>query len=362
MDEMAETSKSELTSQHNHISSKFNHELNHVIREIGEAGEIDKQINQLTFFIIQHASFFAQLIDLQKIRKFDQISQFTLSHKLEQQGYTLENDKFVDGALRNPLISREIARKILISIQSDLHDNLRPKDRSSDIRAAVFQKIKKLNLTEDFFNALTDYHASKDQLSGFDTRKNLEEYANFMEQMGKKAIVVFLDFDNFKQINDHFGHAVGDDVIRLFAEVCRDQWNEFREYDRLGRYGGDEFVMLFFVDKDQSEKEKNRLMVKITSHLEKIARNFLSELNNMKTEGSHNKSMCFKTLFNLKQLFIGVLVRTRAIGQTMGLSIGIVSQTEQKSVEDAVKLADNAMYQAKEEKSPGTFRIITVDV
>jgi len=56
---------------------------------------------------------------------------------------------------------------------------------------------------------------------------------------GKPASVVMLDLDHFKQINDTYGHAAGDNVIRALANLLRQR---LRRIDSLGRYGGEEFV------------------------------------------------------------------------------------------------------------------------
>ncbi len=53
--------------------------------------------------------------------------------------------------------------------------------------------------------------------------------------------LVMLDIDNFKKVNDSYGHLVGDDVIRHLAKLIREQG---RETDISGRYGGEEFVVL----------------------------------------------------------------------------------------------------------------------
>jgi len=52
---------------------------------------------------------------------------------------------------------------------------------------------------------------------------------------------IILDIDHFKQVNDRYGHQVGDDVIRLVADVCREA---LRGGDVVGRYGGEEFCAL----------------------------------------------------------------------------------------------------------------------
>jgi len=52
--------------------------------------------------------------------------------------------------------------------------------------------------------------------------------------------LMMCDIDHFKSVNDRYGHAVGDDVLR---EVARRLHNSVRSYDMVGRYGGEEFLV-----------------------------------------------------------------------------------------------------------------------
>jgi diguanylate cyclase (GGDEF)-like protein len=54
--------------------------------------------------------------------------------------------------------------------------------------------------------------------------------------------VVIVDLDHFKQVNDTYGHLAGDAVLR---EAARRMQNSIRQYDSIGRYGGEEFLILF---------------------------------------------------------------------------------------------------------------------
>ena len=58
---------------------------------------------------------------------------------------------------------------------------------------------------------------------------------------GLPTALIVLDFDNFKRVNDSYGHPVGDAVLRAIIDVCKGQ---LRESDQPGRLGGDEFAVL----------------------------------------------------------------------------------------------------------------------
>lgn len=87
--------------------------------------------------------------------------------------------------------------------------------------------------------------AMTDPLTGLFNRRAFQEIGNelMLRQARTKASISLLvfDLDNFKTINDRFGHLVGDDVLRLFASTAR---NGLRASDVLGRLGGEEFAVL----------------------------------------------------------------------------------------------------------------------
>jgi len=87
--------------------------------------------------------------------------------------------------------------------------------------------------------------ARTDSLTGINTRRHLLELAehefNVAIRYRPPLSVLMFDVDHFKQINDTFGHAVGDQMLQGIVQiVCA----EIRSVDVFGRYGGDEFIVL----------------------------------------------------------------------------------------------------------------------
>lgn len=84
-----------------------------------------------------------------------------------------------------------------------------------------------------------------DQLTGALNRRGLEEMfeaeAARAQRRGSSLAVALLDIDNFKRLNDSFGHKVGDEALIHLARVVR---QHLRPQDVLARYGGEEFVIL----------------------------------------------------------------------------------------------------------------------
>lgn len=91
-------------------------------------------------------------------------------------------------------------------------------------------------------NRLLACLSSMDGLSELLDRAHWEEAVagalDNQHMQGRQASLLMLDIDHFKQINDYYGHLVGDDVIGRVGAVIR---RSMREGDVAGRYGGDEF-------------------------------------------------------------------------------------------------------------------------
>lgn len=98
----------------------------------------------------------------------------------------------------------------------------------------------------------------KDSLTGLYNKAATQEQIRAMLEAFPGPFAFFiLDIDNFKQFNDHYGHAIGDKVLYEFSQRLRTQ---FREGDIVGRIGGDEFVAFMPVlDREAAVKKARQL-------------------------------------------------------------------------------------------------------
>ena len=94
-------------------------------------------------------------------------------------------------------------------------------------------------------NTKLDAMAKQDELTGLFNRRgfivNVEKMISDPLNADKVAILCFADMDNLKMVNDKFGHDAGDFALRTISGILRES---FRESDVIGRFGGDEFVVL----------------------------------------------------------------------------------------------------------------------
>lgn len=157
---------------------------------------------------------------------------------------------------KNKLPSTDMATAILEGRQLDERQYMR-KDKTKFWSSGVLTSSRDKKGTHQGFSKImrdvteqTDLHRTAvhnsmhDFLTGLPNRSYFEE--NLMECMSKSApkeilAVFYMDFDNFKQINDNLGHEVGDQVLIAIAHRLG---HNIRKSDLAARFGGDEFVIL----------------------------------------------------------------------------------------------------------------------
>nr|MBU1328461.1 GGDEF domain-containing protein [Candidatus Omnitrophota bacterium] len=157
------------------------------------------------------------------------------------------------------------------------------------------------------------------KLSRLDMLTGLNNTRSFMEQAAVEKIrslrfkrpftIAYIDIDNFKRLNDTFGHSKGDILLQDLGRVVKEN---IRTYDIAARLGGDEFVILF---PETDKKQAQGIANKIKSGIEKILRKHLDSLT---------------------------------------LSIGVVTVTNPvHSIDGMIKIADGLMYSVKNSSKNG---------
>ncbi len=112
-------------------------------------------------------------------------------------------------------------------------------------KASLIREVLSANLTNAVLYRIALLQSEVDSLTGTCTRRVLEErlQSEFdrASRYGRPFCIAVVDIDEFKTVNDRFGHATGDRVLRDLADLMQ---QEMRSTDTLARYGGDEFVWI----------------------------------------------------------------------------------------------------------------------
>ena len=210
--------------------------------------------------------------------------------------------------LRKEIELRDIAERRLKEARDDIK---RLVSENQDANEEFELKIKKY--TKEFgetINRLEEL-ACKDQMTGLYNRYQILELGEKVFENAvlhdKDFAVMMIDIDNFKLINDTYGHLIGDQVLKTFGKRLR---SSVGKEDLVGRYGGEEFVVMLFCSKPNAEEVGERLR-------SVIADNDFSLENNVKLQ--------------------------------VTISVGIASRRyEDQDLKSLIKRADQMLYKAKE--------------
>jgi len=133
----------------------------------------------------------------------------------------------------------------------------------SDLRMLIYQE--KLR-----------YYSERDTLTSVYNRRKLESIISSeffrSKRTGNIFSVAIMDINKLKYINDNYGHNVGDNVIKKFAEVFK---NRIRTTDYFGRWGGDEFLLICpNTDEKGMEKLIKDIKETVEEKLDQVGKNF----------------------------------------------------------------------------------------
>lgn len=196
------------------------------------------------------------------------------------------------------------------------------KDEAGDV--SHFVSVFHDRTEEEKHERQLEYMANYDGLTGLPNRALLIdrlEHAMLATQRTKNFIaILFIDLDNFKQMNDDFGHHFGDLVLNKFADLAQ---SYIRKSDTLARYGGDEFILLLTEIKHQNQ--------------------YLSLLKRL--DGQLQKPM---------------MIESHTINMAASIGVTLYPQKHHVSAEQLIRQADQAMYESKL-KGHGGYTIFDTD-
>ncbi len=145
------------------------------------------------------------------------------------------------------LTSKNEKSEVIAGLEAGADDYLTKPVHPGELRARIDAGKRLVELQEDLVTAKESlaHEASHDPLTGVLNRRSIEsrlssEVSRVRRYRTKLAVGIF-DIDHFKAVNDTYGHAVGDDVLRGLTALLQ---KNLRDCDLLGRWGGEEFVVL----------------------------------------------------------------------------------------------------------------------
>jgi len=212
------------------------------------------------------------------------------------------------------LTSKEGRQNMLEAMEAGADDYLVKPFDESELKARLMVGKRILSLQEELVAARESmrHAATHDSLTGLLNRGEifelLERELERARRERQKVSVVLADIDHFKNVNDTHGHLFGDEALR---EIARRMHAKLRVYDGVGRYGGEEFLLVLpNCDLVNAIERANELRVTIASQ--------------------------------------PVISQGVEEAITMSMGVAVSECTGRKEVEKLLSRADKALYQAKE--------------
>lgn len=172
----------------------------------------------------------------------------------------------------------------------------------------IISYVKNIEEEKRAYHRLVE-KATLDQMTGLLNKISTKDIVVGLlkKHADESNIILMIDIDNFKHINDSYGHNVGDEVIIGICQIIK---NNFRDTDIIGRMGGDEFLVYL-----REKLNYDDIEVRVTQLLSEVQKFSLNSLNHTITD--------------------------------ITVSIGIVNTFGNENFDQLYHYADSAMYKAK---------------
>ena len=258
---------------------------------------------------VSNNEFALRVLDDKKISSYysDTIATFNIENE-----YNEDNIRIHKSIMTIPLIVGErITGYIFLEHLEKHHFNFKYEEYIKKIANLIAVAIENAQLYRDL-----EIAAATDSLTGLYNRESFYNRVVKSCEVVKDYAIVMIDIDNFKHINDEYGHYAGDIVIIKTARIIMDN---IRERDIAARYGGEEIILYI----DNNQKNEEEVYYRIDELRRKIANNT-------------------------------IIIEDKIIEVTA--SFGLSFSKSEECIDDVIKEADRLLYKAKR---IGKNRVVT---